>query len=284
MDDRSSRATSSSEATVPHRLQSPLIVATAVVGLVVALVAVVAFVLLVTGGASDLIPVYQDMLKTSFQALAVGVLGGLAKLIFDQRKAREVEDTELRKAREAAETELRDRRYRFISSLVELARAVDEARLVIRANRSVRSWTDMINDRIIPARARLRDITHELWNWDHAGSRVFEDTDSINNDLVGMDTYLRALLAEYGDSKQELGEVQLSAEQAKGKSHAEWEERKRLLDQIWKQMQELPILGDLMTDGPQYGAYRKSYVDALLKMRRSLTPQGTTTPLSSDPP
>jgi hypothetical protein len=277
MEEPSGSAASSAASTSPKgrsRLQLPLFVSTAVVGLVI--VAIAAFAmsrLLNTGTAADLIPVYQEVLKTSFQALAVGALGGLAKLILDGRKAREV-----------AETELRDRRYRFISTLVELARAVDEARLVVRANRSVKSWTDMINDRIIPARARLRDITHELRNWADAGSRVFEDTKSINHDLMGMDSYLRALLVEYGDSKQELGEVQLWAEQAKGKSHEEGEERKRLLNQIWNQMKELPVLGDLMNDGPQYGAYRESYVDALLKMRRSLTPQGTTAPLSSNPP
>lgn len=61
------------------------------------------------GTDSDWIPVYQDVLKTSLGALAVGALGGLAKLIFDQRKARE-----------ADATELRDQRYRFISTLVEV--------------------------------------------------------------------------------------------------------------------------------------------------------------------
>ena len=259
-----------------------------------------------SGTSADWLAICKEILKITFQALAIGALGGLVKLIIDRRKAEEAKDAELRrqeegmereqqqrhelavadahKAAEVAETELRDRRYRFISTLVELTRSVDEARLVVRANRSVKSWTDMINDRIIPARARLRDITHEHWNWADAGSPVFEDTDSINDALFAMDAYLRTLLTEYADSKQELSEVQLWAEQAKGKSHEERQERKRLLNQIWNEMQELPILGDLMDDGPRYGAYRKAYVDTLLKMRRSLTPQSTTTPLLSDPP
>jgi hypothetical protein len=141
------------------RLYGPLLVATAVVGLTIAAIAVIALSRLASmGTARDWIPVYQDVLKTSFGALAVGALGGLAKLIFDQRKARE-----------ADATELRDRRYGFISTLVEVIYNIETAKLVIRANRSVKSWTDMVNDRIIPGCSRLADMTQQLINWAEAG-------------------------------------------------------------------------------------------------------------------
>ena len=67
----------------------PLVIAVVVVGVAVFAVALIAGLLLANAWPnSEWIPVYQDILKTSFGALAVGGLGGLAKLIFDQRKPR----------------------------------------------------------------------------------------------------------------------------------------------------------------------------------------------------
>jgi hypothetical protein len=243
---------------VRDRQQRRLVISTAAVLLVVVASAVLAGLhLFSTYTDSDWLPVSEEVLKISFQALAIGALGGLAKLIIDWRKAREV-----------AQTELRDRRYRYISSLVELARIVDEAPLLVRADQSVKSWTDVINDRIIPAHCRLRDIIHELRNWDGAGLRVFKDTRSINKHLDKMDCYLKELVIEYADKKQELFKVQLQAEQARGKRR---EERQRLL---WSQMQRLKNLGDLIDDGRGYGAFRGNYSDALLEMRQSLPAKG----------
>jgi hypothetical protein len=271
----------------------PLVIAVVIVGVAVFAIALVAGILLANAWPnSDWIPVYQDVLKTSFGALAVGGLGGLAKLIFDQRKALDAAADELRKEREAAASELRDRRYRFISTLVEVRHDVDTATTVIRANRSVESWTDMVNDRIIHASCRLRDMTHELNNWAEADLRVFDDTKSVTEQLRAMSTYLWAFLDDYAKNKWAL---QREAEEVKQKSQQEREEH---LSRIWHEMQELPALGDLIIseDACGYSAYRDNYEGALLMMRRSLVPkgaarttvtvssaQGITTPLSSSP-
>lgn len=236
-----------------------LLVSTVVVG-----VAVVTFALLAArrlgsaGKDSDWIPVYQEILKISFGALAVGALGGLAKLIFDQRKARA-----------AAADELRDRRYRFISELVAVGHDVDTAKLVIRANRSVKSWTAMVNDRIIPAHSRLRDLTHQLDNWDKAGLPVFVDIKSDAQELTHIDAYLTSLLDEYGKEKQALGELQLKAKEAKQTSQ---QNREQFLARIWNVMRQLQVLGGLISHehDDSYNAYRSNYVGALLKMRREL--------------
>jgi hypothetical protein len=244
-----------------------LVVAVAVVGLAVAAIALIAGLLLAsTGPDSNWIPVYQDVLKTSFAALAVGALGGLAKLVFDQRKAREV-----------AAAELRDRRYRFISTLIEVIYDIETAKLIIRANRSVKSWTDMVNDRIIPGYSRLADMTQQLINWADAGLRVFDDTEGVAEGLEGMNRYFASLLAEYGDNKQALGELQLKAEAAKTTRQETPEQltREQLLTQIWKGLQELEVLGGLIgkEHDEEYKAYRSNYAGALLKMRRSLVPE-----------
>jgi hypothetical protein len=242
-------------------------VATAVVDVTIAAITVIAFSRLVsTGTARDWIAVYQDVLKTSFAALAVGALGGLAKLVFDQRKARD-----------AAADELRDRRYRFISTLVEVIYDIETAKLIIRANRSVKSWTDMVNDRIIPGCSRLADMTQQLINWAEPGLPMFGDTEGVAKELEGMNSYFALLLEEYGNNKQALGELQLKAEAAKTTTQETPEQltREQLLTQIWKEMWALKVLGGLISHDHDdiYRAYRSNYVDALLTMRRSLVPK-----------
>jgi hypothetical protein len=154
---------------------------TAVVGVAVAAIAVTALILLGSlGKKSDWIPVYQDVLKASFGALAVGGLGGLAKLVFDKRKAQET-----------AADELRDRRYRFISTLVEVIYNIETAKLVIRADRSVTSWTDMVNERIIPGCSRLADMREQLSNWAEAGLPMFDETEGVAEELQKINSYFR---------------------------------------------------------------------------------------------
>jgi hypothetical protein len=231
--------------------------------LVVALALIAAFLLASAKPGSGWIPVYQDVLKTSFQALAIGALGGLAKLIFDQRKAA-LEDRD----------KLRDR-VSYISTLVTVSHDIDTARLVMLTNRSVKSWTDMVNDRIIPAHSRLRDMTHQLIGWAEAGLPVFRNTASVAKELEDMTSYLRALLDEYAHKKQDLGELQLEAEDSKKTNPVRQEQ---LLNRIWYEMQNLTVLGDLIRhDRPsdsRYVAYRRSYALALLEMRRSFVANG----------
>jgi hypothetical protein len=240
----------------------PLLIAVAIVGLAVFAIALTAGLLLANAWPnSDWIPVYQDVLKTSFGALAVGGLGGLAKLVFDQCKDRE-----------AAADELRGRRYRFISTLVEVIYNIETAKLVIRADRSVESWTDMVNDRIIPGCSRLADMTEQLSNWAEAGLPMFDDTEGVVEELRGMNSYFASLLDEYGNRKQALGELQLKAEEAKQTSQ---QTREQVLARIWNEMQELQVLGGLLSreHDDRYRAYRSNYVGALLKMRHSLVPK-----------
>jgi hypothetical protein len=267
------------------RISKTVVAVVVVAVLVVAIAVIAAFLLASAKPGSDWIPVYQDVLKTSFTALAIGALGGLAKLIFDQRKA---EQESLEKLRD---------RVGYISTLVTVSHDIDTARLVVLTNRSVKSWTDMINDRVIPAHSRLRDMTHQLLGWDVAGLPVFRDTASVAKELEDMTRYLRALLDEYANKKQDLGELQLQAEDPMRTSQ---EDQEQLLNRIWYEMQHLTVLGDLIShDRPsdsRYVAYRRSYALALLEMRRSFVPTGrpsrrmtvsspvdVTTPSSSDP-
>jgi len=266
-------------------------VAVVVVALLVVAIAVVAALLLASADPNSAwVPVYQDVLKTSFTALALGGLGGLVKVILDgyktqeariaeARKLQEDEEAEQRrrldatradelKAREADAAELRDRRYRYITTLVDVSQDIDTAKLHIRANRSVKSWTDMVNERIVPARSRLGNMSHELSNWTEAGSPVFDQTRSFTEELQGMDDYLHSLLDEYAENKQDLGELQLRAEQAAREK--DLNAREQLLNQIWARMSGLLFLGDFVDHLEKYQDYHDNYLAALLKMRQSL--------------
>jgi hypothetical protein len=208
---------------------SKTVVAVVIVGALVIAIAVVAGLLLaIAWPNSDWFPVYQDVLKTSFGALAVGGLGGLAKLIFDRRKAQEAAALDQRKAEQDRVDKLRDR-VGYISNLVMVGHDIDTAMFVIRANQSVKSWTDMVNDRIIPAHSRLRDMTNQLLGWEAAGLPVFDGAEGLAEELRGMNTYFASLLAEHEHRKQALGELQLKAEVAE---HTSQQNREQLLARI----------------------------------------------------
>ena len=147
------------------------------------------------------VPVLQDLVTISFQALAIGALGGLAKLFFDGRRERETR-----------EGEIRERRHRYINGAVDASHRVDNGRLVLRANRSVRTWSDVVNNDIIPTRTQLRQLTHDLRNWTEARRPVFQSGESIADLLEDMYGYLGALVDEYGDHKTRLSEIQRAAE------------------------------------------------------------------------
>jgi hypothetical protein len=242
-----------------------LVIATVALGAVIVFSTIVALILLVTQSSDSVwTPILQDMLKTAFQALAVGALGGLAKLLLDRRKAKEAEADELRKAKEAKADELHDQQRRYIDTLVGVSHDVDNARSLISANRSVRTWTDVITGTIVPAKTRLRDIAHELTNWGESGVTVFSDRDKLDEELEVLGTYLSELIGEHADNKQRLAEKQREAEDEKGQA------RLQQLANIWDCLNELQQLGDFIRDGEGYGCFRQNYLNALTLMRSAL--------------
>jgi hypothetical protein len=208
-----------------------LVIAVAGVGVAVATITIVAALRLASTGAdSDWIPVYQDVLKTSFGALAVGGLGGLAKLIFDQRKARE-----------AAQTALRDR-VGIMSTFVGLTKNVETARLATRANRTTRQVATMVNDGIIPAHSTLEEMTNSMRVWAGVGTFMFPYP--VVENLEKMDGYLSELLTAY-----DLHDVPSMS---------------------WDELQDIPIFRDLIYEGSIYEEFRALRMTALEAMRESV--------------
>ena len=228
------------------------------VGALVAAIALLAIGLLGTLGPDDTwTPVVQDVLTTAYQALAIGALGGLAKLLVDKRKEKET-----------ADAALRERRQGYLREVTAASHDVDNAMMLVRANRSVLTWTKAVGDTFIPARTRLRAVAHDLTNWQEAGLPVFDDHDTIEACLDAMYLYLSDLIEEHAGNKQRLGVLQKAAENSAGA------ERQRLLDEIWDELRHLPSLGGLVDEDEDFDNYRTIYLAALDAMRRSLRQDG----------
>jgi hypothetical protein len=241
-----------------------LMIATVVVGVAVAAIAIAALVLLSGRDRHDQwTPVLQDVLKTAYQALIVGALGGLAKLLIDRRKERD-----------QSAAEVRARRHWYISRVVDANHMVDNARVLILANRSVRTWTDSVTGAIVPARTSLRSVANDLTNWTSAGQPVFRQDEpsgngshSLSDDLQAMCDYLLDLIDEHANHKQRLAEMQNSAEKMEGP------DRQAQLERIWEGLRALPHLHDFVDEDLEFASYKADYFNALIAMRSSLTPR-----------
>jgi hypothetical protein len=230
------------------------LLATVVVGVVIVATVLAALVGLGKVDAGSVwTPVLQDVLKTGFQVLAVGALGGLAKLFLDSRRSHE-----------AAIAELNDRQRVYIGSVVAAAHQIENARMVVLANRSVRSWTDQINEAVVPARGQLRVIAHDLKNWESAGQPAFDSTTELHERITTMSTYLLNLITEHAEHKQPLGEMQRLSEDLDGR------ERAGQLDAIWGQLSGLEHLGALLSDGSAYSHFRRDHEEVVRTMRSEL--------------
>ena len=238
---------------------------TAFVGVAVVGIAFASLVLLGSSGPSNAwTPVLQDVLKTAYQALALGALGGLAKLLVDNRR------------QHAADVaELRDRQRATLASVAAASHQVDNARMVIRANRSVKTWTESINGPLVTAHTQLRDIGHDLTNWSEAGSPLFANSTSIRDHLQCMCDCLMSLIEEHAENKQRLSESQRSAENSPN--------RLASLQTVWEELMSLDHLHDFVEMGSHhavkgnglYVSYREHYFATLRTMRSSLTARTT---------
>jgi hypothetical protein len=191
--------------------------------------------------------------KLCAQFIVLVLLGLLVTGRLNQLRTKEVE---LKTARE--------RREAHVRRLIDLTHEVDLARLLISANRSVKSWSEQMIDRVIPAYTDLRDLAHDQKTASAAGQPVFTfEARTILEGLQGMNDWLKALCTEFASNKKELSELQRVAENDRSRQ-----------DEVWARMQALPLLGDLVRDGETHGRFRSTYKEVLTLMRSELSASG----------
>jgi hypothetical protein len=216
---------------------------------VVLLVLVVALILLDDAGRKSTLVEFG---KLCAQFIILVLLGLLVTGSLDRLRARE---RELKATREQRESHVR--------RLIDLTHEVDLARLLISANRSVKSWSEQMIDRVIPAYTELRDLAHDQKTASAAGEPIFSFEAKILEDFQGMNGWLQALCTEFANNKKELSELQLKAENDRSKQ-----------DEVWARMQALPFLGDLVRDGEKHGQFRAKYRAVLTLMRSEMAARG----------
>ena len=193
--------------------------------------------------------VYQEILKLSYQFFVIVLLGLLVT-------------TSLEAARErrAIMQAKRDRKEHFVRSLIGVTHEIDLTRLLIMANRSVRRWDTQMNERIIPAYTRLRELHHDVETAGAADDAIFPNSDDVLDGLWQMRTYIKPIVDEFAEHKKKLAELQRQAEQDRS-----------FEDRIWEEMLALPHLGDLVQDGEGYARFRERYRQLLELLRSDLT-------------
>jgi hypothetical protein len=216
--------------------------------------------------------VAQDVLKTAYQALILGALGGLLKIWIDQARQVTSEQRELVRIR----TEL-------VDGVVHCSHQLDTGRTLLRAN--LATLSDVMTDIVIPARVQLREISHDLRTWHDADVPVLNHnafraaTFYLNRQI----RYTDDLLDEYATHKQDLGELLWHAEQAKTPTAGARSEedrdaadaasrarRQAALVVVKQALEQLAKIRDYTDGTGDYGEFRSFYVKTITTLRRTL--------------
>lgn len=213
-----------------------------------ALVAVVvAIVVFVSTAGNSSGSVWYEVAKLCAQFLILVVLGVLVSYTLDQLRARHADER-------AAKARQED----HVRRLIDITHDVDLARLMLFTNRSLRSWSKQMTERIIPAYTAMRNLVHDQKTALQAGSPVFKDCAKILLELLNMNEWLRRLCNEFAQQGNNLSPL------ARYKA--------------WSTMRNLQFTEDLVRDGDDYGEFRDTYRSVLASMRKELSKQSLSLP------
>jgi hypothetical protein len=171
----------------------------------------------------------------------------------------------------------RQRQEDYIRRLIDLTHALDHARLVIRADKTVEAWKEQMIARVIPAYMELRDMYHDQVAIKTTGKPFFREDEEIIQNLRKMSWWFQAFCGEYSRHKELLAGDQ----QNRLRFSKNYDEGRDL----WPRLNLLPFLQDFLldpevdpepvrdrntvalSDSGTYGDFRAAYADALADMR-----------------
>jgi hypothetical protein len=213
--------------------------------------------------------VREEVAKLSAQFVVIVLAGAILKLALDDVQAKRKQDDEdlreqvrkaeeARRARRAQVEEETDTRRTYVRRVLDAGHRVERARVMIQANRSVRTWSIQMETQIIEAYLELNGVTSDLVTAAEAGRRVFA-SDGAQEDVAAMTSFLNELIDEFGEAKKDLSELQLRAETDR-----------KLQSIVWERLKSLPHLHQLLEFGPSYDDFRASFERAVNVMRAEL--------------
>lgn len=226
---------------------------------------VIAFLSLPVAGQQKL---WEEIGKLCAQFLVIVLLGLLVTGTLERMKSRGEE-------RQAA----RQRQGDYIRRLIDLAHDLDQARLLIRADKTVDAWAEQMNVRVIPAYMELRDMYHDQMAIQATGKPFFRKDEDIIQDLKKMGWWFHAFCSEYSRHKELFAVDQRNLL----RFLRNYDDRRDL----WPKLDRLPLLQDYLYDpnfDPEpakerndpalsdldtyhYEDFRAYYLDALTCMR-----------------
>src|SRR5688500_10173234 len=210
--------------------------------------------------------VARSLMNLSF----TGIFGGIVKLIFDNYK----DD-------KRANEKIKDFKSSMINQLRNVFDQVDGGRLLIEAHKSAKTYSERIQQDIIPSIVTLFDMKRSLFDSEYSLEKYH---DELRLSLHYMIAYLKALANEYRDRYPAISNKQYQFEKLKEKASnnfvAVLTERypdsfysnKVLLSHelhemipanplwVWNEIKSLPHMGAFIRDD-NTGPYHKMFVD-----------------------
>jgi DNA repair exonuclease SbcCD ATPase subunit len=167
-----------------------------------------------------------EIAKIFLQLLVIGVLGALAKWIFD----------EYNRSRDRAAT-INEFRKEILKRLVDVTNQVRSVPVLIEAHQSARTYGEQMR-LLINSRQELSLIRHEI----QTTSETFSELLKIRKSLESMQGYLDGLITEFRTKYLELSKMQRSKP-----------------EEVWPAIQDLTELGDLRK-GDKISRYHSEYI------------------------
>lgn len=211
-------------------------------------------------GAILLAPLTPTELEKSIYSsacglIAVGILGGLLKLLYD----RVTEETQQREKRLAQEEREREADAQFVSNVLNDLKnvyyRVERAQLLIPAHQSVKTYGDEMQA-LIEARVQLKSVKRALeTNKPEQEHRKWSET--VQGKINSMAKYIEELVDEFRDRYKSLSDEQRAYEERSRfliKEYAEKQSAEVLSvpDTAWKSMSHLNKLREFILAGHDY--------------------------------
>lgn len=211
--------------------------------------------------------VARSLMNLSFTV----ILGGIVKLIFDKYQ----ED-------KRADEKTKDFKSSMINQLRNVFDQVDGSRLLIEAHKSARTYSERIQQDIIPSIVTLFDMKRSLFDSDYSLGEKYHD--ELRLSLHYMIAYLKALANEYRDKYPAISNKQYQFEKLKNKASENFitllterypdnfysdtvllsDEMLEMMPQsplwVWNEIKSLPHMGAFIGDDST-GPYHKMFVE-----------------------
>jgi hypothetical protein len=205
--------------------------------------------------------------KGLVQVVAIGVIGALIKLLFDDHERRVREGSDAQARLQQRRDQLEAFRTDKIRRLVQVTNSLRRAPILIDAHRSARIYNEQMRA-VVDAGLELRLLRHETDALGPETNPAFPKWPAIRHELRSMEDYFSWLQSDFRFHSKRLSELQRGAE-----------DDRRRQSEIWQEIRKLDSVRDLLEEVDSGGpdthyakGYLKSYENAIRLMIQASIP------------